>query len=125
MVTVIRQHVEGYVSFLMYGDNNTYCLMSYCKKNNAMKVTFRSDNGVTHLNYDNLHDNLVTDIMNMIALHMFDDETNIPTDVIKVTNICIVAIRRHVKRRVIKSLVKPYSKLSNFNPKNRRVISAK
>lgn len=122
MVTVIRQHIEGYVGFLMYSDS-TSCVMSYCKKNKTMKVTFRSDYGTSHLNYDNLDNNLISSIMDMITLHMSgNDMSKFGRDELKITNLCIKAIRKHVNRRVIKSLVKPYFKLSNFNPKNRRVI---
>lgn len=124
MVTVIRQHVEGYISCLMYSDNSQ-CFISYCKKTRDITVKVVGNENYGNLYYDNLSQNLVTEIMDMVVLMTDISLDNVPNKDIGIVIKFIKDIRRQVGRRVIKSLVKPYHKASSFNPKNRRVISAK
>lgn len=124
MVTVIRQHVEGYISCLMYSDK-AQCFISYCKKTRDITVKMNGEENFGNLYYDNLTQNLVTEVMDMVSFMMDISICDMDAQMLNVCIKFITDIRKHVRRRVIKSFVKPYSKLSNFNPKNRRVISSK
>ena len=126
MFTVIRQHVAGYISFLMYG-NEAQCFFSYCKHDRIIKISIRGDKNDYRLNYDTKNHNVYLsfdDMTDMIVAlmggysYLNDDETSVLFDI-------MCDVESHTNRRVIKSLVKPYFKVSNFNPKNRRVISSK
>jgi hypothetical protein len=127
MVTLIRLHVDGYISFLMYGDNSQ-CLVSYCKQTKVCKINMRNGEDSCNLTYGKNH-NMSTggyrytiEAFLFNGMNPFDDALD--SNYITYHDLCD-AIDSHYERRVIKSLVKPYSKVSSFNPKNRRVISAK
>lgn len=123
MVTVIRQHVEGYISFLIYGDNSQ-CLVSYCKKTKCVNVKMKDEKQSCNMSYNHNEYSEIGGYLDMIDAFLINTSA-FTSEYSHILNKAIQDIDSHMNRRFIPSISKPYSKPSTFNPKNRRVISFK